>query len=103
MKSTILSTRLLPEELESLDAMAEQSGLDRSSMAKSLLRRGLRDLRLDLVVEDYGHGRVTLSRAAEVARMSLWDFIALMETRHLTLHYDVAELEEDMAALPPVR
>ena len=43
--------------------------------------------------------KVTLSRAAELAGLSTWDFIASMESRGLELHYGVAELDEDLAVL----
>ena len=43
---------------------------------------------------------MTLSRAAELAGLSQWDFLALMSPEKLELHYDVTEFEEDLNALP---
>ena len=79
-----------------LDGMASRTGLDRASMTKSLLRKGLEQLRYEEAVTDYRGERVTLSRAAEIAGISVWDFIARMKGADLELHYGVAELEEDL-------
>lgn len=96
MKTLTLSTRVAPEELAEVDALAKQAGLDRSAMTKSLVRRGLRELCLDQSIEAYAAGRVTLSRAAEIAKIPVSDFLLQLDRRSLNLHYDVEDLEEDM-------
>jgi len=72
MKTKTISTRLEEDELVQLDALASSCGLDRSGMTKSLLRRGLAELRFDAAVAAYREGRVTMSRAAEMASLSVW-------------------------------
>jgi predicted HTH domain antitoxin len=42
---------------------------------------------------------VTLSRAAELAGIATWDFIARMGAQQLDLHYDVEDFEQDLRAL----
>lgn len=98
MKTKTVSLRLDAEEVRLLDALASGSGLDRSGMTKSLLRRGMTELRFDQAVTAYREGRVTLSRAAEMADLSVWDFLSRMEASGLTLHYGVGDLEEDWNA-----
>lgn len=39
---------------------------------------------------------MTLSRAAEVAGISVWDMVARMDEKDLVLQYDVKELDEDL-------
>lgn len=98
MKTKTISTRLEEDELVQLDALASSCGLDRSGMTKSLLRRGLAELRFDAAVVAYREGRVTLNRAAEMAALSDWDFMARMAAAGLNLNYGVQELEEDLHA-----
>lgn len=86
----------LEEELIQLDALASRYGVDRSGMTKSLLRRGLAELRFEQAVAAYREGRVTLNRAAEMAALSVWDFMARMDAAHLSLNYGLQELEEDL-------
>lgn len=98
MKTRTISTRLGEDEMSLLDELALRSGLDRAGMTKALLRRGLAELRFDQAVTEYREGRVTLNRAAEMADLSVWDFIGRMESADLSLHYGIDELEEDLNA-----
>ena len=97
MKTITVSTRLPPDELAQVDELANKSGLDRSGMTKSLLRRGLNECRMDGAAQSYSEGKVTLSRAAEMAGIPVWDFLSRMDQRNLVLHYDLEEFEEDLA------
>lgn len=99
MPSTTISTRLEPDEVALLESLGELSGSDRSSLVRALLRRGMRELRREQAVEAYRQDSVTLSRAAEIAGLSLWDFIALMDRECLELHYGADDFEADLIAL----
>lgn len=96
MKTKTISTRLTEEELVVLDELAESSGLDRSGMTRSLVRRGLKALRMESAMTAYTEQRVTLNRAAEIADLSVWDFLANLQAAGGAIHYDVQELEEDL-------
>lgn len=100
MKTKTISTRLSEDELVALDELAEQAGMDRSGMARSLVRRGLRERRMEAALEAYAGQRATLSRAAEMADLSTWDFLMRLTATGGTLHYDVEEFEEDLHAEP---
>lgn len=96
MKTKTVSTRLGEEELVLLDDLAERAGLDRAGMTKTLVRRGLAELRFEQAAKSYREGMVTLNRAAELAAVPLWDFIARMDEQNLALSYGVEELKEDL-------
>ena len=97
MSTVTVSTRLEPKELRLLESLAKESGQDRATLMKSLLRRGMRELRLDHAVEAYRRQGATLSRAAEMAGVDTWEFLAGMADRNLELHYDVEDFETDLA------
>lgn len=99
MASVTISTRLDPEEVKLLESLADLSGFDRSTLVRSLLRRGMNELRRDLAAQALRKEQVTLSRAAELAGQDVWDFIAGMESRGLELHYGVDDLEQDLDTL----
>jgi predicted HTH domain antitoxin len=98
MPTTTISARLDTDEAALIESLAEEEGCDRSTLIKSLLRRGIRALRLEKSVASYTAEEMTLSRAAEAAGISIWDFLALMPAKKLDLHYDVVEFEEDLRA-----
>ena len=94
-----MSTRLDPEEVKLLESLAELSGFDRSTLVKSLLRRGMKELRFEQAVEAFREEKVTLSRAAEIAGVDQWDFVARMKDQNLELHYDTGDFETDIKAI----
>ncbi|MCF7674729.1 MAG: UPF0175 family protein [Akkermansiaceae bacterium] len=98
--TSTVSTRLDPADLALIQSLAELEGCDRATLIKSLLRSGLQSLRRERAVKAFRRDEVSLSRAAELAGLSLWDFLALMGPEKLELHYDVEEFEDDLNALP---
>lgn len=99
MKTVTISARLESREAELLEEMARAEGSDRSTLIKAVLRRGLREMRLERAAESFRLQQITLSRAAEMAGVSQWDFIALTDKQQSNLHYDVDELAADLDAL----
>jgi predicted HTH domain antitoxin len=99
MPGKTMSARLEADELQLLDSLAGLSGCDRSALIKTLLRLGMKELRFEQAVDAYRKESVTLGRAAELAGIHLWDFLARMRDQQLELHYDVEEFEADLGAL----
>lgn len=98
--TSTVSTRLNQADVDLIHSLAELEGCDRATLIKTLLRNGLEHLRRDRAVEAYRREKVTLSRAAELAGLNPWEFLALMDSEKLELHYDVAEFHEDLSRLP---
>jgi predicted HTH domain antitoxin len=103
MPSTTISTRLDSEEVSLLEDLAELSGMDRSTLVRSLVRRGMKELRFEQAIAAFRNEKVTLSRAAEIAGMDPWDFISRMGEQGVELHYEVEDFEADLAALADSR
>jgi predicted HTH domain antitoxin len=99
MPTTTIAARVGTEEAALIETLAEMEGCDRSTLIKSIVRRGIKALRLDRAVAAFRAEEITLSRAAELAGLSTWDFLALMPKEQLDLHYDIAEFEDDLQRL----
>ena len=100
--TTTVSARLDDQELALIKSLAELEGCDRATLIKSLLRKGIAHLRREHAIRAYRREEVTLSKATELAGLDLWDFLALMESEKLELHYDVEEFERDLSQLPAI-
>jgi predicted HTH domain antitoxin len=98
--TSTVSTRLNDAEVALIQSLAELEGCDRATLIKTLLRNGLEHLRRERAVDAYRQEKVTLSRAAELAGLSPWDFLALMESAKVDLHYDVSDFRDDLSRLP---
>ena len=81
-----------------LDELAAGSGLDRSGMARSLVRKGMQQMRMETAVSAYSQQQVSLGRAAEIAGVSPWDLLAHLASAGVKLQYGVEEFEEDLHA-----
>ena len=57
------------------------------------------ELKVEIAVYLYAQGRLSIGKARELADMTLWEFRQLLASRRVVPHYDVADLEEDVATL----
>ena len=96
MTTVTLSTRLERGEAKKIDELAGELGLDRGSLLKQLIRKGYADIQTDRALSAYRHGTITLSRAAEIAELSLRDMLLRLPEESIELNYDLKELQRDM-------
>ena len=99
MRTVTLSTRLTEEEARKIDQLAVELGLDRGSLLKQLIRKGYRDVQVGMALNAYRQGTITLSRAAEMAELSLRDILLRLPEESIELNYDVTELKRDLEDL----
>jgi predicted HTH domain antitoxin len=50
--------------------------------------------RIQTALERYERGSITLPRAAELAGVSIYEMIAILEERRIPYRYDLSDLEE---------
>lgn len=62
-------------------------------------RMSAEEAKQELAVSLYAQGRLSVGKARELAGMSLWAFRQLLALRGVPSHYDVPDLEEDLATL----
>ena len=96
MGTITLSTRLDKNEAGKIDKLASDLGLDRGALLKQLIRKGLKDIQTERALDAYRRGTITLSRAAEIAELTLRDILLLLPEESMELNYDVRELRRDM-------
>lgn len=53
----------------------------------------------DLAVSFYAARRITLVQAVDMAESSLIEFQSLLKSRRIPLHYDEADLQQDLITL----
>lgn len=97
MHTRILSTRIEDVIVSQIDNFSNNEGLDRASFIKNLIIKGLAEYKLNSAVRLYREKKVSLSRASEIAEISLYDFISLMSENDLTLNYTPEDLDNDIS------
>lgn len=87
----------IPEEIEKeILEIAHQEGLDKASAVRALLRKGIEEWRKETALEHLRNGKVTFAKAAEVAKLSLWEFADLMKQSGIEwVRYAPKEIERE--------
>ncbi|MCX6659224.1 MAG: UPF0175 family protein [Candidatus Bathyarchaeota archaeon] len=96
--SEVISARLSKERLKIVEEIARKDRIDKSTVLDRALEEYARGWKLRRAVEAYGDGSITLSRAAEMAEISIWEMIDVLGKKKVQLQYDVEDLEEDLKA-----
>jgi predicted HTH domain antitoxin len=93
-----ISTRV-PDDLETaLEEYLEEERLDRSTAVRKLLSEGLEEWQQKQALERFAGGEITLTKAAERAGMSVWQFAQFAKDHDVTwvsedhLEADIEEL-----------
>ena len=100
MKTEQVNLRLETDLIAALEEAAREESLDRATMIRKLLVRGLSRRRLDRAMELYQLGEISIGRAAEEAGVSHYDVMDEAERRGIAHPLDLTEVDEMLASLP---
>lgn len=96
MKTITLSMRIPVSDAARLDKVARDLDLERPTFLKQALKRGSADLMFEGACRAYRNGEVTLSRAAEMADVTLREMLLRMQDSGLEMNYGVTDLQKDL-------
>jgi len=87
----------VPEEIEReiLEA-AEHEKLDKATVVRALLEMGIAEWRKKTALGLLQEGKVTFAKAAEMAKLSLWEFADLVKQRNIEwVRFTPEEIEKE--------
>ncbi len=101
MKKTteVISARLSRQRIKLIEEIAQEEKVDKSTILDRALEHYTKEWTLQRALELYRNGTVTLSRAAEIAGVSIWEMIDMLEKKKIVLQYDTEDFEEDLKTL----
>jgi len=99
MSKKHITVRISGDLYEAIEELRAEEGLNRATAVARLLERGVEDWQINTAIRRYRDGEVSLGRAAEIADISLWRFLDILEDRRVEANYTEADLEADLAAL----
>jgi predicted HTH domain antitoxin len=74
----------------------EREGLDKAIAVRTLLELGIREWRKQTALELLRDGKVTFAEAAEIAKLSLWEFADLVKQRNIEwVRYTPEEIDKE--------
>lgn len=92
----VTSVRLDKDDLDWLDEIADRENLDRSTLIKKAIHKGVREILLEESLRLYQGGKCSAWAAAEDAHITLWEFLEELRRRDLHFYTDEDELEKSL-------
>ncbi len=103
----VMNIRVPRKLLMELDRIAEFEKIDRSSLVRRILDEGVKRSKLNMALLRYLSGEVSIGKAAEIAGVSLWEFIDYMRERGVSSNVTAVELlyiiEQILEGKPEIR
>jgi len=99
MSQKHVTARVSEDLYEKIERIREEEQTDRSTAIKRLLERGVGDWQIETAVQRYRDGTISIGRAAELADVSVWRFLDVLDERGVEMNYDETDLEADIAAV----
>ena len=91
-----VNLRVPPEVADDLDRLAAEEHLSRIDLARQILLEGVARRKQALALQLYQEGKVSRSRAAEMAGVSLWEMMDLIDQAEVKAAYSLREAVEDI-------
>jgi predicted HTH domain antitoxin len=92
-----LAVRIPPEVEKELSEIIEQEKLDKATVVRNLLEMGIMEWRKQMALDFLREGKVTFARAAEMAKLSFWEFADLVKQRNVEwVRFTPEELEKEL-------
>jgi predicted HTH domain antitoxin len=95
----MVGTRLPKHLVRDLERIEQAEQADRSTTVRKLLAHAIDQWKLDHYATEYGHGKLSLARAAHEANVSLWEFQSYVRDHKITAQYDQEEFEHDLKTI----
>ena len=91
----IISVRSTPDIERKIKKLMEFERVDKSSIVRRALERGLNEELKRLALNLYIERKVSLAKAAEIAEISIRDMIELIKERGVSLNITIEDLRKD--------
>jgi len=97
MTEVTVSARIPREMEQEVEALMREEHLEKSAALRKVLHIGLDEYRRERALRLLSERKVTLSKAAEVAKVSIWEMMSMARDRRIVWVDD--DLMEDLHAL----
>lgn len=99
MKQERISLTLPKDLLEKSEKIAKEKLEDRSTVMRELLSLGLKEYMENEAVKLYTKRMVSLGKAAEIAGVSMWNFIDILKIRKVPINYDMEDMKREIGSV----
>jgi predicted HTH domain antitoxin len=84
---------------EEISEIIKKEKLDKATVVRNLLERGITEWRKQTALELLGTGKATFAQAADIAKLSLWEFADLVKQFNVEwVRFEPEEVEKEFTA-----
>ncbi len=94
-----LTSRLPDDMAKMIEEIAEIERLDKSSVIRRLLDKGIIQWKEEFALKLYQDGDVSLGRAAEISSLNIWEFLDKLAEKKIPLNYDADDFINDIKTI----
>jgi predicted HTH domain antitoxin len=94
-----LTTRAPDSLAKEIEVLAKEEKLDKSSLIRRLLADAVQNKRIKKALKLYKDGKISIGKAAEIAKLSIWEMLDLIAEKGIHIDYSTKELLEDIRPL----
>ena len=94
-----IGIRFDTETLKHIDLLTKEETSDRSTIIRKLITTGLQELRKEKASQAYRQGKITFSKAAQRAGITLWDFQHYLIDCGFVSSYSLENISEEIELL----
>lgn len=78
---------VIPSKLSSeIEEIQNLIKLDKSSIIRHLISRAVREIKIEMAIEEYKKGKVSFGKASEIPGVNLWEFIDICHKNKVPLN-----------------
>ncbi len=93
-KSELITLRTVPEDEKRLQKLAKLDERSKPDEIRFVLEKGIRERLKEIAIEKYTRGELTLSKAAELAEISIWEMLEIFKTKKISYNLDMEAVSE---------
>jgi predicted HTH domain antitoxin len=92
-----LATRVPREVEQEIRDVMDSMGMEKAQAVRMILEIGIAEWRRKTALDLLRDGKVTVAKAAKLAKLDIWDFVDLVRDRKIEwVTFPVEELEQDV-------
>lgn len=99
MTYNMVSLRIAPNVLKEIDTLAIDEHVERSTLLRDLLNKGLKQTRIEHAVEQYKKGKISIGRMAEVTGLPRQELFKELKEQNVSVHYSKDRLLKEISDL----
>ena len=99
-----LAVRIPPELEKEIIEITKKEKLDKATVVRNLLETGITEWRKQTALALLQEGKATFTKAADIAKLSLWEFADMLKQRNIEwVRFEPEDLEKEFVEASAVK